>query len=234
MRRVLALANLVFSTIFLSLLVIFISPFDRSGKITSRLERFWARLHLFVCGIKVNIDGVENIISGPCVFMCNHRSVLDIFGLYYSLKEPFVWIAKEELFSVPFLGWALKAGGHIGMDRKNPKKAIKSLNRALNNLKDGKKIIIFPEGTWGKGDKLLPFKRGGFDIAIKGGVPVIPIGIKGTGDLQPEGYNVPVKKGIIHIIIAKPIYNPKGLLTERKKLMDSVKKELEDLIFYNK
>ncbi|MCX7965944.1 MAG: 1-acyl-sn-glycerol-3-phosphate acyltransferase, partial [Syntrophorhabdaceae bacterium] len=192
--------------------------------------RLWAKIHLFICGIKVYTDGLANITK-PCIFMCNHQSVLDIFALYASLNVPFIWIAKKELFSVPFLGWALKTSRHIDMDRRNPKKALKSLNRAIQHLREGRNIVLFPEGTWNKGDKLLPFKKGGFNLAIKEGVPIIPVGIIGTHDLQPEGYNVPVKKGTIKVLISKPLYTSKNLTSQRDSLMESVKKELEKLVF---
>jgi len=233
MRRISALLNLITSTIVLSLIAVFLSPFDRKGKIINRLGRLWAILHLSICNIKVRTEGVENIIEGPCIYMCNHQSVLDIFAIYVSLNVPFKWIAKKELFSIPFLGWALKAGRHIEMDRKNPLKAIKSLKKALINLKDDINIVMFPEGTWGKGEKLLPFKKGGFDLALKGGVPIIPVGIIGTRTLQPEGYNVPIKKGTIDVNIGRPIYNSKGSMIEIHSLMDSVKKELEILVYGN-
>ncbi|HON86076.1 MAG TPA: lysophospholipid acyltransferase family protein [Syntrophorhabdaceae bacterium] len=232
MRRILALLNLVFSTIFLSFIAIIIAPFNCSEKINNALARLWARLHLFVCGIKVISEGSENIEVTPCVFMCNHESVLDIFALYCSLDVPFKWIAKKELFSVPFLGWALKAGGHIDMDRKNPRKAVKALNRAAHYLEEGKNIIIFPEGTWGRGDRLLPFKRGGFNLAIKVDVPITPVAIKGTGRLQPEGSYVPKSKGLINVSIGKPIYHSKDI-SSRARLMEEVRIEIERLLAEN-
>ncbi|HOJ43442.1 MAG TPA: hypothetical protein PK800_04930, partial [Syntrophorhabdaceae bacterium] len=76
MRRILALFSLLISTIFLSIVAVFVSSFDRKGKLINRLGVLWARLHLFVCDIKIHVDGVENIIQGPCVYMCNHQSVL--------------------------------------------------------------------------------------------------------------------------------------------------------------
>ncbi len=230
MRRILALFSLLISTIFLSIVAVFVSSFDRKGKLINRLGVLWARLHLFVCDIKIHVDGVENIIQGPCVYMCNHQSVLDIFAIYVSLRVPFRWIAKKELFSVPFLGWALKAGRHIEMDRKNPVKAMKSLNKALTVLKEGISIVIFPEGTWGRGDRLLPFKKGGFDLAIKGDTPVIPIGIKNTGRLQPEGCYVPQSKGIITVFIGKPIYHSKDIPSPMARLMEVVREEIERLV----
>ncbi|HOT42044.1 MAG TPA: 1-acyl-sn-glycerol-3-phosphate acyltransferase [Syntrophorhabdaceae bacterium] len=108
MRRILALLNLVFSTIFLSFIAIIIAPFNCSEKINNALARLWARLHLFVCGIKVISEGSENIEVTPCVFMCNHESVLDIFALYCSLDVPFKWIAKKRTIFSTFSWMGIK------------------------------------------------------------------------------------------------------------------------------
>lgn len=230
MRRFFSLLNLVFSTILLSIIALLLSPFNNRSEKIQRLGRIWARNHLRICGISVELKGEKKIPVSPCIFMCNHESVLDIFSLYCALKVPFIWIAKKELFSVPFLGWALKIGGHIEMDRKRPRRAIESLNRAAQYLKKGKSIVIFPEGTWGKGDRLLPFKRGGFNLAIKTDVPIVPVAIKGTGRLQPEGCFVPRSKGIIHVIIARPVYHSRYSPTARANLMETVRSEIERLL----
>lgn len=229
MRRFIALLNLVFSTIFLSIIALIISPFDRSGEKINKIGRLWALLHLKICSIKVYVEGYENITGPPYIFMSNHQSVLDIFAILYSFKLPFKWIAKKELFSVPFLGWALKTGKNISIDRKRPRRAKKSMDRAAIVVKDSASIVIFPEGTWNKDYKLLPFKGGGFSLAMKTGVPIVPVGIKGTGELQPEGCFVPKNRGKITVKIGKPIYTEKKY-TDKSSLALEVRFQIERLI----
>jgi 1-acyl-sn-glycerol-3-phosphate acyltransferase len=230
MRRFLSFPSLVFTTIFLSMVALVLYPFDRKGEKVNKIGRLWAIIHLKVCGIRVSLEGLQNISEPPYIFMCNHQSVLDIFALLSSLRLSFKWIAKKELFVVPFLGWALKIGRNISIDRKNPRKALKSMGEAARRIRDGMNVIIFPEGTWSKDGTLLPFKKGGFSLALRTGVPIIPVGIKGTGKLQPEGCSVPRGKGLIHVKIGKPVYITKEGNSARTRLMLEVRSHIEMLI----
>jgi 1-acyl-sn-glycerol-3-phosphate acyltransferase len=229
LRRLLSCFTLVFSTISLSLAALIVSPFDRKGEKVNRIGRLWAIVHLKACGIRVSLEGIENISEPPYILMCNHQSTLDIFALLTSLDLPFKWIAKKELFSVPFLGWALKLGKNISLDRKNPRKALKAMNEAACKVKDGKNVIIFPEGTWSTDGTLLPFKKGGFSLALRTGVPVIPVGILGTGQLQPEGCFIPKKKGLIQVKIGQPIITEREGRTAKTELMFEVRSCIEKL-----
>jgi len=230
MRRLLSFLNLVFATIFLSIIAVILYPFDRKGEKVNKIGRFWAIVHLKACGIKVSLEGLENISEPPYIFMCNHQSVLDIFTLLSSLRLPFKWIAKKELFVVPFLGWALKSGRNISLDRKNPRKALKAMSEAARKIRDGMNVIIFPEGTWSKDGNLLPFKKGGFSLALRTGVPIIPVGIKGTGELQPEGCFIPREKGLIYVKIGEPVYTKKEGHSAKTQLMLEVRSRIERLI----
>jgi 1-acyl-sn-glycerol-3-phosphate acyltransferase len=231
-RRIIPLLTLVFSTICLSIVALALYPFDRKGEKINRLARCWAVIYLKACGIRVSVNGLEHISKPPYIFMCNHQSVLDIFALLSSLRLSFKWIAKKELFSVPFLGWALKAGSHIGIDRKNPRKALKAMNEAAHRIREGTSIIVFPEGTWSKDGTLLPFKKGGFSLAHRTGTPIIPVGIRGTGDLQPEGYFVPREKGLIVVKIGRPVYMTDEGRPAKTRLMIEVRSHIERLTGY--
>ncbi len=230
MRRIIPLLNLVFTTIFLSVVALMLYPFDHKGEKINRLGRLWAIVHLRACRIKVLFEGVENISQPPYILMCNHQSVLDIFALLSSPRLSFKWVAKKELFVVPFLGWALKIGRNISLDRGNPRKALKAMNEAALRLKDGMNIIIFPEGTWSKDGNLLPFKKGGFSLALRTGTPIVPIGIKGTGELQPEGFFVPRRKGLIEVKIGKPVDATKEGHRSRTQLVLEVRSRIEELM----
>lgn len=235
MRRFLALMNLIFTTIFLSLISVFLAPFDPKGEKVNRIGRLWAIIHLKVCGIKIVSEGMENIYRPPYIFMCNHQSVLDIFTLLVVLRISIKWIAKKELFSIPFVGWSLKIGKNISLDRENPRKALIAMQKAARRLKDGMSIVIFPEGTWSLDGNLLPFKKGGFSLALKTGISVVPVGITGTGQLQPEGCFVPKAKGTIHINIGKPVPIPnreKGN-SAKTELLLHVRARMEELIIKN-
>ena len=228
-RKLVSSLNLVLSTVSLFLAALIIFPFDRRGEKINKLGRLWAVAHLKACGIRVSLEGVENISEPPYVFMCNHQSELDIFALLGSLDLSMKWIAKKELFSVPFLGWTLKMGKNISLDRENSRKALKAMNEAAERVKDGMNVVIFPEGTWSTDGKLLPFKKGGFSLALRTGVPVIPVGIIGTSRLQPEGCFIPQDKGLVQIKIGQPILTEKEGRAAKEELMCDVRSCIEKL-----
>jgi 1-acyl-sn-glycerol-3-phosphate acyltransferase len=229
MRKAIPLLTLIIATMSLSVVALVLYPFDRTGDRVNNLSRLWAALHLKVCGIRVSLDGMENLSEPPYIFMCNHQSALDIFALLSSLTLPFKWIAKKELFFVPFLGWALKMGKNIAIDRKNPRKALRSMQEAARRIKEGANIVIFPEGTWSRDGVLLPFKKGGFSLALRTGTPIVPIGIAGTGQLQPEGCYVPKGKGKIHIRVGAPVRVIEKGKPSKTQLMLEVRESIEKL-----
>jgi len=142
MRKTLCFLNLIFSTISLSLFALGVSLFDKKGERVHRIARLWARIHLFVSGIDVSINGQDNIPEPPCIFMCNHQSALDIYSLLACLPLSFRWVAKRQLFNIPLFGWAMKKAGYISLDRENPREAIKAIERAASKIKEGTNIII--------------------------------------------------------------------------------------------
>ncbi len=195
-----------------------------------KIGRFWAALHLKISGIKVSLDGLENIRQPPYILMCNHQSALDIYSLLSSLPLSFKWIAKRQLFLIPFIGWAMKRAGYISIDRENPREALKAIEDAARKIRDGMNIIIFPEGTRSKDGVLLPFKKGVFSLALRAGVPILPVGIYGTSRLQPKGSFIPNKKGVIYINIGRPVATSDRGRAAKTDVMNEVRTEIERLI----
>jgi len=230
MRKALSSLNLLFTTIFLSVIALIISPFDSRGKLIHGIARFWATTHIRIGGIKVVTSGLDNITTPPYIFMCNHQSALDIYCLYFSLPLSFRWIAKRQLFLIPFFGWALKRGGHISIDRENPREALKAIDEAARKIRDGMNIIIFPEGTRSRDGSLLPFKKGGFSLALRAMVPIVPVGIVGTSTLQPKGSFIPKRKGVIYIHIGEPIPLEGMSRSAKGEVMNSVRASIERLM----
>jgi 1-acyl-sn-glycerol-3-phosphate acyltransferase len=143
-----------------------------------------ARLFLVLFGIKVNVSGVENIIRrGGVCFVSNHCGYFDIVLLLAYAKRPVGCIAKKELGGIPFLNIWILIIGSLFLDRTNPRKALKTMARAVKNLKAGASMLIFPEGTRSRGRGLLPFKQGAFRLVIKSLVPVVPVAITGSYEI---------------------------------------------------
>lgn len=153
----------------------------------SWFARLWGRLGVTMAGIKISVSGSELIPDGPIIVMSNHASNFDILVMQGYFPRPLSWIAKKELFSIPVFGWSMRRGGYIALDRGDGRKALKSMDEAAQKIKSGTSVIIFPEGTRTRDGQLLPFKRGGFLVAIKAGVPVVPVSIVGSFDINPGG-----------------------------------------------
>jgi len=230
MRKALSSLNLLFTSVVLSIIALIISPFDSKGKVIHRIARLWASTHIKLGGIKVVTSGLDRITAPPYIFMCNHQSALDIYGLLFSLPLSFRWIAKRQLFLIPFFGWALKRAGHISIDRENPREALKAMDEAARKIRDGMNIIIFPEGTRSRDGSLLPFKKGGFSLALRAMVPIVPVGIVGTSTLQPKGSFIPAGKGVIYIHIGEPIPLEGMGRSAKGELMNSVRANIERLM----
>ena len=169
------------------------------------VARRWARVILKTCGVKIIIEGVENIDDpSPKVYMSNHQSAFDIFALLGGLPVSFRFIMKQELMNIPIFGYASKKAGYIGLERKDPRKAIKSMNDAASRIKNGSSVLIFPEGTRSLDGNLLAFKKGGFHLALKSECNIVPISIVGSRDINSPR-NIIIHSGIVRIKIGKPI-----------------------------
>jgi 1-acyl-sn-glycerol-3-phosphate acyltransferase len=149
--------------------------------------RFWGRLGLFMAGIKITVSGSELLPDGPMIVMSNHASNFDILAMQGYFPRPLSWIAKKELFSIPVFGWSMKRGGYIPLDRSDGRKALKSMEEAAQQIRSGTSVIVFPEGTRTRDGHLLPFKRGGFLLSVRAGVPVVPVSIVGSFAINPGG-----------------------------------------------
>ena len=146
-----------------------------------RLAQGWARVIIALSGCKVTVQGKENIPKkGGVCFVSNHGSIFDIMLNLGHIGRPFGFIAKKELLYIPlFSAWISILGG-LFIDRKQPRKGLKTINRGAMRLKKGGGILIFPEGHRSRGQGLLPFKPGSFKLATLSGVPIVPIAIKGS------------------------------------------------------
>lgn len=161
--------------------------FDSSGRSYAFHARLWARLALGLNHTPVELRGTEYLPDGPFILMSNHQSNFDILSLIATIPCRVYWIAKKELFDIPVFGPSMLRGGYIPLDRSDGRKALKSMENAATIIRQGSSVVMFPEGTRSRDGQLLPFKRGGFMLAVRAGVPVIPVTINGSGRVNPGG-----------------------------------------------
>lgn len=174
-------------TLIASLLALIVSLFGQDR--THSFVRFWGRSCLFLAGLKVQIQGVENIpYDSSAIYVSNHQSNFDIPIIYDGLPIQFRWMAKQELFRVPLFGLAMKRSGIIPIDRSNRRKTMHSIIAAAQRIKTGTSVIIFPEGTRTPDGQLQEFKKGALLIAAKAQVPVVPIAIHGSFQVQSKDH----------------------------------------------
>ncbi|MCP4748220.1 MAG: 1-acyl-sn-glycerol-3-phosphate acyltransferase [Desulfobacteraceae bacterium] len=203
------------ATIFFGTTAIVFSLFSKTGNSVQYVARTWAWSILWVSGIQVVVNGLENIEKHKsCILMSNHQSNFDIPVLFTRLNLQFRWLAKAELFKIPIFGRGMRGAGYISIDRSNRKSAFMSLKKAAGIIRDGKaSVMIFPEGTRSSDGSLLSFKTGGFILAIDAAAPIIPIVIKGTHAIMPKN-SLLIRRQIVTVDIKSAIdtksYTRKG------------------------
>ena len=182
-----------------------------------RMVQWTFRLMLKIAGVKATVIGEENIPDEPVLFIGNHRSYFDILLTYSRCRRLTGYIAKKEMLSIPLLRTWMKRLYCLFLDRENPKEGLKTILQAIDYIKHGISICIFPEGTRNKGEELslLPFHNGSFKIAEKTGCPIIPMSLNNTCDIF-EGHFPFIKKTHVILEYGKPIY-PKELDKDEKK-----------------
>ncbi|GJG87732.1 1-acyl-sn-glycerol-3-phosphate acyltransferase [Gemmatimonadetes bacterium T265] len=190
MRTLAAALTLAVLTTVLGSIVLLARLFgvpDGPGTIYERAPRWWAKAVLAVSGITVVMHGAERARTGePRIFACNHVSWYDVLVLVAHLPR-YSFVAKAELFRVPVFGAAARAVGTIPIDRENRAAAFQSYDEAAARIRDGRSVVVFPEGTRGATYALRAFKKGPFVLAIAAGVPVVPTLLHGTLEALPRG-----------------------------------------------
>ncbi len=193
------------------------------GRITTsacdeRLDR-WSRRLLDQARIQLHAYDVDSVPADEAfVVMSNHQSLYDIPVIFQSLGRRVRMVAKTELFRVPVWSTAMRAAGFVEVDRRDRRQAIESLRHAKTALAQGTSIWIAPEGTRSRTGKLLPFKKGGFHLALETGARILPVTIVGTRDvLLADGWTVH-PGGTVQLYVGQPV-DPKEFGTEQKEAL---------------
>ncbi len=176
--------------------------------------------HFVTSGTEI-VDGM-----GPCIVMSNHESFLDPPFLIRSFARPLSFLVKMELRKFPVFGWSLERLGHVFIDRKDRQRAFESIDKAADEVNKDRAVLIFPEGTRADSDDLLPFKKGGFVLAIKSGAPIVPVGIGGTRAVLPRGNWVKRRNAKIALVVGEPIPTSGYTLDGKGALMALVRERI--------
>ena len=215
---------ILLATIFFGSLSILFSFFDRTGSVQIRVARMWARTLLAVSGISVEVEGLERIDpNGSYVFIANHASYMDTPVALAHVPVQFRFLAKRGLFQIPFLGQHLSQAGHIPVPREDPRASVKTMQVAAETIQKKRiSLLIFPEGGRSHDGHLRAFKEGGAYIAIRAGVPCVPLVLIGTRKVLPYGAGV-VLSGTVKLLVLEPIATHEMTLRDRGILTDRLR-----------
>jgi 1-acyl-sn-glycerol-3-phosphate acyltransferase len=180
-----------------------------------------------IVGIRVHVEGIENIPPGVCIFASNHASNVDPIALFPAVPRRLSVIAKKELFRIPILSFGMRQAGFIPLDRSNRKASAASVETAVRELKSGLSFAVFPEGTRSVDGRLGPFKKGTFLMAIQAGVPVVPVSLIGTQHLLRKG-DWTVQPGDVTVRFGAPVDAGRYKIEQRGELLARVEASVAD------
>lgn len=218
--------TIVVSSFTTSVLSIIVGVFNPYSAATTWVLRTWGRIVVWATGSKLIVEGTENLDpKASYVFAANHLSALDICVALKAIPNTARFIAKKELFKIPVFSQGMKYSGMLPIDRGNSDEAKKTIEKAIKTIKDGCSVIIFPEGTRSEDGEVMPFKKGGFVLAINGQVPIVPTVISGTHYVIPNGTRM-VYRGTVKIKFLPPVSTENVAITERGKLVRSIRDQI--------
>jgi 1-acyl-sn-glycerol-3-phosphate acyltransferase len=193
------------------------------------LSRTGVRIALWLSGVRIEQIHPERATQYPtCVFVSNHVSNLDPAALFRTLPRITV-VLKESLGKIPFLGYVMRLGGFIYVDRQNRNSRRNAVEASVAALRSGLSLLIFPEGTRSPDGNLLPFRPGPFSMAIEAKTPVVPITMHGTRELMPKG-KASIKPGTIQLRFHTPIETRDMTADDRASLMQQVRRVMEEAL----
>jgi 1-acyl-sn-glycerol-3-phosphate acyltransferase len=183
------------------------------------------RIGLRIAGIHVRVEGAENIPAGVCIFASNHASNMDPIALTPNIPRRVALLAKKEVFSIPVLSKAIRLAKLVPVDRSDSEAAAESVDLAIKYLKEGLSFCVYPEGTRSRDGRLLPFKRGTFVMALRAGVPVVPVSLAGTQNLMRKG-DWRIYPGEVTVRFG-PAVSTAGYTVEQR---DELRRAVQDLV----
>ena len=220
---------LVFGTLVFSALALLFGWLGPRGRWFFLMARTWSRGLLWTAGTRLEARFAAPLPTDrPYIYMANHQSLYDIPALLLALPGRPRFLAKRSLFQIPLFGWSLKQAGFISIDRADRSRAGEAFADAIRELQAGEPAVVFPEGTRSPDGKLLPFKRGGFLLALKSGLPIVPVGIHGSHPVRAKD-SYWIQPGRITVSCGRPLETAEYGLREKSRLIEDVRRRVTAL-----
>jgi 1-acyl-sn-glycerol-3-phosphate acyltransferase len=230
LRTALSFVAFVFWTTFFGIIGIILAVISPPASIKYAV-RPWAKSVLFSIGVKLDVQGLDNVPDEPSIIMYNHQSALDILAFIAALPIDWKAVMKKEVGNMPFIGWVSKLAGHYFVARDGSERDTKEVKKIVTRIRSGPSVLIAPEGTRSKDGRLLPFQKGGFLIAMLAKVPVVPMVITGGLKLKSKDSKV-LKQGTMKVEILPAIYidNLPSGKEGREELMRLVRSQMQEVL----
>ena len=221
--------GIAISTVLFGLPAIVAAFVPPRGEWFLRFARGWARTILAFSGVRVRVLHAERLAAGGgFVVASNHESFADILVLLARLPLPVRFLAKRSIFRVPVLGWSIAAAGSVPVDRGDRARSVATVEAALDLLKAGRSLVVFPEETRTRTGELLPFKSGAALLALRSGFPLLPVGIAGTRRVLPPG-TLMMAPGRVGLSIGEPIAVAGRSARDRDEVTRQARQAIGDL-----
>lgn len=187
---------------------------------------FWSRPIFWMAGARLQVDPLPDVDwKRPHIYAMNHQSTFDIPAAFTVLPANLRFVAKHSLLYVPFIGWYMWITGMIFVDRSSRTRAVASLRRAGERIRNGASILVFPEGTRSRDRKILPFKKGPFALALEARVPIVPVAIEASGLVLPANAWT-FRPGTIRVKVGQPISTEGRSEDDREALSREVREAI--------
>ena len=230
LRTIWAVAFGVIVTIPFASAVMFVAFVRSNAAIIDSLIRVWARLLVRAAGIDLRTERMETVDRKQrYILVANHYSYFDIPVIIAAVPQPIRFMAKVSLFKIPIFGWALGRAGFIPIDRKNRRTAVKSFDLAAERIRKGNTIVVFPEEGRSRNREMRPFQRGGFLLALKSELPILPLAIDGTYDVYRVGARR-ITPGVVTIKVGDPIATAGRSVREKEQLAEQSRSQIEKML----
>lgn len=222
---------IIISTVLCGLAGMVTMLFDRTGDVSIPIARFWARTICWAARTKVKVEGMDQLEPGKNYILCaNHLSYMDTPVVLSSIRLRFRFMAKSELFKIPFMGTHLTQAGHVPVVLDDARAAIRTLTHAAKMIHERQiSLLIFPEGGRSEDGTLQPFKEGAAYLAIKAQVPLVPMALIGTHEVLPMHGKV-FRAGTVRLKIGTPIPTEGTTLRDRGALTDAVRENIAAML----
>jgi 1-acyl-sn-glycerol-3-phosphate acyltransferase len=210
--------------------VMFVAFVRSNAAIIDSLIRVWARSLVRLAGIDLRTERMETVDRKQrYILVSNHYSYFDIPVIIAAVPQPIRFMAKVSLFKIPIFGWALGRAGFIPIDRKNRRTAVKSFDLAAERIRKGNTIVVFPEEGRSRNREMRPFQRGGFLLALKSELPILPLAIDGTYDVYRVGAKR-ITPGVVTIKVGDPIATAGRSVREKEQLAEQSRSQIERML----